>query len=74
MELKIKKKTTLRALAPGSLFIHNGTIAVKSEYYIANGAIEAIIVGSGCFFWGGTDDPNIQLSLEVIEVELTDWD
>lgn len=61
----VSKGCTLEELKPGTLFSFNGTIALKSEYYTATGAIEAFIVGSGEMFWGGTKDPKDQRKLIV---------
>lgn len=47
------EKVRLIDLAPGTLFsCGDDCIAVKSEYCLDNGKIEAIIVGSGEFFHG----------------------
>jgi len=70
MEIIIKEKTKLIDLKPGKLFIHNGTIALKSEYNTENGAMEAFIVGTGEMFWGGTKTPEEQRNLEVFELEI----
>ena len=46
----------LDELEPGSLFIFNKTIAVKSDYRGADGACKCFIVGTGEYFWGGTSE------------------
>jgi len=70
MKLIKKNEWSLGALPAGSLFLFKDTLAVKSEYYSGSGAVEAIIVGSGEFFWGGTSDPKEQANLIVTEVEV----
>jgi len=72
MKLIVKKKTKLCDLDAGSLFMtpDMGCLALKSEYRTEKGAIEAYIVGSGEFFWGGTSDPEEQRNLEVLEIEI----
>jgi len=73
MKLKVKKKTVkLCDLETGSLFMtpDKSCLALKSEYRTEKGAIEAFIVGSGEFFWGGTSDPKEQVNLEVLEVKV----
>jgi len=71
----VKKKTKLCDLEAGKLFMTPDMecLAVKSEYTTEQGAIEAIIVGSGEMFWGGTSDPKVQRVLDVLEVEVI-WD
>jgi hypothetical protein len=70
MEITIKKKIKLDELEPGKLFIYNETIALKTEYFTENGAIEAFIVGSGEMFWGGTSNAKEQSQLEVRELRI----
>lgn len=72
MKLKIKHKTTLGDLPCGSLFLSEDkeTLGLKSEYRTDQGAIEAYIVGSGEFFWGGTNDWQEQSHLTVYEVKV----
>jgi hypothetical protein len=48
------KKVRLADLEVGSLFQYENTIALKTEYR-TNMTIECYIVGSGEFFWGGTN-------------------
>ncbi len=73
MKLSIKKRITLEELKPGKLFLHNGTLALKTEYTTKQGAIEAFIVGSGEMFWGGTNEAKSQRILEVVELELNEF-
>lgn len=72
MKLVITKKTKLCDLEAGSLFmtLDMECLALKSEYRTDKGAIEAFIVGSGEFFWGGTSDPITQRNLPVFEIKL----
>ena len=74
MKLKIGKLTTLDGLPTGSLFLSKDKtcLALKTEYRTDQGAIEAYIVGSGEFFWGGTSAPMKQLMVEVWEVRVVD--
>lgn len=61
---------TLEELECGSLFKHEGTIALKTEYSSNSGLIEAYIVGSGEHFWGGTSTPSEQSQLIVTPLTL----
>lgn len=70
MKLKLGKLTTLENLPKGSLFLHGNTIGFKSEYGDNNGRIDAYILGSGEFFWGGTNKPMVQRKLPVAELKL----
>ncbi|MFA5366299.1 MAG: hypothetical protein WC333_00050 [Dehalococcoidia bacterium] len=73
MKLVLKNKTTLEDLPPGSLFmtLNMQCLGMKSEYHTDKGAVEAYIVGSGEFFWGGTGgDVAEQRKLEVIRVKV----
>lgn len=63
-------KVTLKDLNTGSMFLYNGTYALKTEYVTKEGAIEAYIVGSGEFFWGGTNNPKEQNELKVVPITL----
>ena len=69
MKLVIKGKTKLIDLRRGSLFLFGDTLCLKTEYTTDAGAVEAYIVGSGEFFWGGENRPKEQRELEVFEVE-----
>lgn len=62
------KRVQIEELSPGSLFIYNDTLALKSEYKRNNGACDCFIVGSGCSFWGGTNSPEELNSLWVYPV------
>lgn len=71
MKLKVKKRLiSLEDLPMGSLFMHNDTLALKSEYRTSTGAVEATIVGSGEMFWGGTSSSTDQTQLLVREVKV----
>lgn len=61
---------TLEELDKGSLFVYRGTYALKTEYRTKRGAIEAYIVGSGEFFWGGVTTAEEQAKLEVVPVRI----
>lgn len=60
----------LKDLEKGSLFMYNGTMALKSEYRSNQGSIQAYIVGSGEFFWGGVDTIEELNNLEVTPVKI----
>ena len=66
--LSILGKVKLGELEAGKLFMHNGVIALKSEYRTEKGAVEAYIVGSGEMFWGGASTAKEQVEIEVIEL------
>jgi hypothetical protein len=73
MKLVLKNKTTLEDLPPGSLFmtLDMQCLGMKSEYHTEKGAVEAYIVGSGEFFWGGTGgDVAEQRNIEVVRVKV----
>jgi hypothetical protein len=73
MKLVLKNVTTLEKLPPGSLFmtLDMQCLGMKSEYRTEKGAIEAYIVDSGEFFWGGTGgDPAEQRKIEVIRIKV----
>lgn len=74
MQLKpVGKKVRLLDLDPGMLFaFDNDCIAVKSEYCLESGKIQAIIVGSGEFFHGGAKTVEEQYNLMVQPLELED--
>lgn len=61
---------SLANLEPGSVFEYNGFYAVKSEYKTSGGAIEAIIIGSGEMFWGGTMTAEDQKKLIVKPIKI----
>lgn len=66
------EKVALIDLEPGTLFVYNGSIALKSEYMTEKGRIEAYIVGSGEFFHGGAITAEEQRSLMVQPLEIVD--
>ena len=70
MQLRIVKKTTLENLPAGKLFLYDGTIALKSEYYSEGGSVEAYIVGSGERFWGGVSTAEELNKLKVFQLKL----
>lgn len=70
MRLIKKQNCTLSELPAGSLFLFGETLALKSEYRTEGGAIEATIVGSGEFFWGGTNSYKELANLIVTEVDI----
>ena len=54
---EIGEKVTLLDLPAGTMFSYTSPkgytcIALKSEYFHPRGGVEAIILGSGEFFWG----------------------
>ena len=53
--------------APVGLFIFNGKLCLKTEYY-TNGRVDAYIVSSGEMFWGGAKTTDELNSLEVMPV------
>ena len=59
------EKVRLCDLLPGTLFEHDGCIALKSEYQTNRGLIEAAIVDSGEQFWGGAETVREQRELLV---------
>ena len=70
MKMRLCKKYKLSDLPNGSLFLYDGTIALKSEYR-SDGKSDAYIVGSGEYFWGGTNDKEIRESLKVFRLKIT---
>lgn len=62
------KTLPLRDCPPG-LFKHGRTLCFKSEYGNNEGRIDAYIVSSGEFFWGGTTKPKDQAALMVTPVK-----
>lgn len=58
--------TVSLAACPIGLFVsHDGELCLKTEYGDNNGRIDAYIVSSGEFFWGGTTDPLEQRKVQV---------
>lgn len=69
MRLVKKDEIKLKDLPKGSLFLDGETLCLKTEYRTTAGAIEAYIVGSGEFYWGGVSRPEAQLNLTVTQVD-----
>ncbi len=68
-------KVTLYDLPFGAMFAFgDDCIAVKSEYTVSNGLIEAFIIDSGEQFWGGAKTAKEQNELMVQPLELVDVD
>lgn len=59
------------AECPIGLFLYDGAICLKIEYGDNEGRIDAYIVDSGEFFWGGAKDRSDQRKVMVIPIELT---
>lgn len=70
------EKVRLIDLEPGTLFLYgNDCLAVKSEYLLSGGKVEAIIVGSGEFFHGAKSvEENNNLMVQPLEIESTETD
>lgn len=62
--------TTTLSNCPIGLFLFNGALCLKTEYGSNDGRIDAYIVESGEFFWGGTSRPPEQRALQVSPVPL----
>jgi hypothetical protein len=62
----------LLALAdcPVGLFMKDDELCLKTEYGDNNGRIDAYIVSTGEFFWGGTSKPQDQRKVLVQPVEV----
>jgi len=69
MKLKLKKLIRLKDLPKGSLFLHEGTLALKTEY-TTKGSPDAYIVGSGEYYWGGSDDREVRDETVVVQVKV----
>jgi len=69
MKLELKKEKKLKDIPLGSLFLFNGTVGLKTEYR-TNGKCDAYIVGSGEYFWGGTDNAIDRENLNVFEIKI----
>jgi hypothetical protein len=65
MKIKPKKFCLLKDVPNGSLFMKDGTIALKTEYS-TDGSPDCYIVGSGEYFWGGTSDRTIRDEFRVL--------
>ena len=57
---------------PPGLFIFGGCLGFKSEYRSEAGGIEAYVVVSGEFFWGGAKSHDERNLLMVTPVEIVD--
>jgi ADP-ribose pyrophosphatase YjhB (NUDIX family) len=68
MKLIKSKEYRLEDL-PVGLFLHGDTLCMKTEYRTEQGAIEAYIVSSGEFFWGGAT-PHYQPKLMVTSLKV----
>lgn len=62
------KKVTLAECPVGLFLSEAGTLCLKTEYSGNNGRIDAYIVPSGEFFWGGTNAPKYQRAVLVTPV------
>ena len=69
MKITLQKITTSGELPVGSLFLYNKTIALKSKYR-TDGKSDAYIVGSGEYFWGGTNNREDREKLEISELKI----
>lgn len=56
---------------PPGLFLHGGTLGFKSEYRTPMGKVEAYVVESGDFFWGGSKTNDDRDVLLVTPVRIT---
>lgn len=56
---------------PPGLFIFNDTLGFRSEYWTSSIKPDAYCLGSGEYFWGGTDGNMARAALIVQPVELT---
>lgn len=75
MKIKLRKPsfteiTTLEELEPGSLFLYEKTLALKTDYRNDDGSVLAYIVNNGSTFWGGCDTSEELNNLMVIRVDL----
>lgn len=62
-------RTVSLASCPIGLFMsEGGELCLKTEYGDNNGRIDAYIVSSGEFFWGGTSEPIKQRQVQVRSV------
>lgn len=48
----IGEPKSLRFLYPGTIFLYNNILALKTEYLTDEGCIEAYILNTGELFWG----------------------
>ena len=54
--------------APVGLFMYDGVMGFKTEY-MTNGFVEAFVVASGEYFWGGVKTSEERNNLKVIPIE-----
>lgn len=54
--------------APVGLFMYDGIMGFKTEY-MTNGFVEAFVVESGEYFWGGVKTSEERNNLEVTPIE-----
>lgn len=66
-------ETTLED-CPIGLFSCGGELCLKTEYGDNNGRIDAYIVSSGEFFWGGAKNPTEQRHVAVWPLEVDSRD
>lgn len=69
--IEIGEKVTLLELPAGTMFSYTSPkgytcIALKSEYYHPNGGVEAVLLGSGEFFWGDAHTAK-ELNLQMVQ-------
>lgn len=69
MKLKLGKAKKFKDVKIGHLFMNGLTIALKTEYSTDHTA-DAYIVGTGEYWWGGTNDRRVRDEIEVIELKL----
>jgi hypothetical protein len=69
---KLTKAQVSLADCPIGLFLKDGELCVKSEYGDNEGRIDAYIVSSGEFFWGGAKTRAQQRKVLVIPVDHRD--
>lgn len=72
----IKKSLPCRLVdCPPGLFMYNGTLGFKSEYFASTPIkMEVFCVESGEFFWGGTSDFLIRAHLLVTPMQIVGAD
>ena len=70
MEIKEQKRIVKLGKCPIGLFIFNGELCLKTEYW-NKGKPECYIVSSGEFFVGGVHEADKFLDLKVIPVNIT---
>ena len=70
VKFRMRTKTTSLRNCPVGLFMFNNELCVKTEYGSNEGRIDAYIVRTGEFFWGGKVEPEEQAALRVTPVTL----